>query len=90
MRGEQQEGGQADQRQPGSHRYNADPGDLWAESLEAWVCGLNIQRFRALLGETANPQQRAVLARLIDEHEGRFQRFVTQTGPDAPGGEGGA
>lgn len=68
----------------------ADPSDLWAASLEAWVCGLNIQRFRGLLAEAADPHQRAILTRLIDEHEASFHRFASAGKSDGQSVDGGA
>ena len=89
MQGEQDAGGQPSQAQPGAVSSDADPSDLWAASLEAWVCSLNVERFRALLATATDPHQRAILTRLIGEHEARFRRFLTSGRPDAQSGEQG-
>lgn len=89
MQVKQDAGRQPSQTQPGAASSDADPSGLWAASLEAWVCSLNVERFRALLAEATDPRQRAVLTRLIGEHEMRFRRFLLSGGPDAQSGEQG-
>lgn len=89
MQGEQDAGRQPSQAQPGAVSPDADPLDLWAASLEAWVCSLNVARLRALLAEVTDPRQRTILTRMIGEHEARFRRFLTSGRPDAQSGEQG-
>ena len=83
MHGQQDEGRQPAQATPDAGRTEGDTCDPWGDSLEAWVCSLNILRFRALLAEAMDPHQRAILTRLIDEHEASFHRFLIS---DRPGG----
>jgi len=59
---------------PGNAQAHRHSTSLWAGSLDAWVCTLNIERFREQLERTTDEGYRTILTTLIAEHAARLER----------------
>ena len=62
------------------------PSQLWAFSLERWVCSVNIERMRAQLATATTQPEQAMLRHLLREQEDTLERLVENAAYDVTAG----